>query len=186
MRFLCLNLIVFMHAAKNRAVSRDNLNERFGKGQSGTRLLLRHAVSVMVSRLGPRFPGASMRGELNPMVQTVVVEQEIAGIESHDDYSELRGASLDAEVIFLTRLQVTLQKNLGSFRKDMRDLVVGFFEDNTLDPKINHIKFHVSGSPAGGPIMESDHPTMQACFALPFPWVKVHCSPLCQALFQTF
>jgi hypothetical protein len=71
-----------------------------------------------------------MHGALSPVVQTVVVEQKIAGIKSHDDYSELRGASLDAEVIFLTRLQETLQKNLGSFRNDMRDLVVEFFEDN--------------------------------------------------------
>jgi hypothetical protein len=50
--------------------------------------------------------------------------------------------------------------------------VVEFFEDNTLDPKINHVKFHVFGRAAGGPIMESDQPIMQACFALPFPWVK--------------
>jgi hypothetical protein len=100
MRFLCLNLIVFMQAAKFRAVASDNLNKRFRKGQSGTRLLLRHAVSVMVLLLGPRFPSASMRGALSPIVQTVVVEHKIAGIKSHDDYSELQGASLDAEVIF--------------------------------------------------------------------------------------
>jgi hypothetical protein len=48
----------------------------------------------------------------------------------------------------------------------------GIFEDETLDPKINHVKFHVFGKPAGGPIMESSHPTMQVSFALPFPWVK--------------
>ena len=51
------------------------------------------------------------------------------------------------------RLQETLQKNLGSFLNDMRDLVAEFFEDGTLDPKINHDKFHVFGRPAGGPII---------------------------------
>jgi hypothetical protein len=116
MRFLCLNLIVFMQEANIRAVAIDNLIDRFGKGQSGTRLLLRHAVSVMVLSLGPRFPS---RGGLSPIGQTVIIEHKIAGIKSHDDYSELRGASPDAEVIFLTRMQGTLQKNLGSFRNYM-------------------------------------------------------------------
>jgi hypothetical protein len=128
----------------------------------------------MVSRLGTCFPSASMRGVLSPIVQTVVFEHKIAGIESHDDYSEPRGSSLDEEVIFLTRMQETLQKNLGSFRNDMRDLVMEFFDEDTLDPKLNHVKFHVFGKPAGhgGAIVESSHPTMQACSALPFHWVK--------------
>jgi hypothetical protein len=57
---------------------------------------------------------------------------------------------------------------MGSFRNDMRDLVVDLFEDETLDPKLNHIKFHVFGKPAGGAIVVSSHPTvtMQVCFAL--------------------
>ncbi len=92
MRFLWFNLILFMQAAKIRAVAQDNLVDRIGKGQSGTRLLLRRAVSVM-SRASASAR-ASMRGVLSPIVQTVVVEHKISGIESHADYSELRGASL--------------------------------------------------------------------------------------------
>jgi hypothetical protein len=34
----------------------------------------------------------------------VAVEHKIAGIENHDDYSELQGASLVAEVIIMTKL----------------------------------------------------------------------------------
>jgi hypothetical protein len=54
----------------------------------------------------------------------------------------------------------------------MKELVMEFFEKETLDLKLNHIKFHVFGKPAGGAIVESSHPTMQACFAQPFPWVN--------------
>ncbi len=47
-----------------------------------------------------------------------------------------------------------------------------FFQDENLDPKLNHVKFHVFGKPACGASVESSHPTVQACFALPFPWVQ--------------
>jgi hypothetical protein len=58
------------------------LLDLFGQNQSGNRLLLKHAVAVMVSRLGPCFPSAFMCGSLSSIVQTVVVEHKIAGIES--------------------------------------------------------------------------------------------------------
>ncbi len=178
-RFLWFNLILFMQAAKFRAIAKDNLLDRIGKGQSGTRLLLRRAVSVM-SRASASA-SASMRGVLSP---TVVVEHKISGIESHDDYSELRGASLDVEAIFLTRLQETLQMNLESIRNDMRNPFMEFFEEDTLDPKLNHVKFHVFGKPAGGAILESSHPTMRACFAQTFPWVKGTLLPFVSSSFR--
>jgi hypothetical protein len=58
--------------------------------------------------------------------------------------------------------------NLESIRNDMRNLFMEFFEEDTLDPKLNHVKFHVFGKPAGGAILETSHPT----FAQTFPWVK--------------
>jgi hypothetical protein len=53
----------------------------------------------------------------------------------------------------------------------MRDLVMEFFKDDTLElePKLNHVKFHV---PVELCMVESPHPSMQACFERPFPWVK--------------
>jgi hypothetical protein len=81
----------------------------------------------MVSRLGIRFPCASLCPLLYPIVQSIFVERKIAAIESHTDYNDLRTASPEAEVYFLQKMQETLQKNLCAFRKEMRDLVVPFF-----------------------------------------------------------
>ncbi len=67
----------------------------------------------MVSRLGIRFPCASLRPLLYPIVQSTVVERNIARIESHTDYNDLHTASPEAEVYLLQKMQETLQKNLG-------------------------------------------------------------------------
>ena len=74
-----------VQVATIRAASGDNLFDRLAKNQSISRVILKHSVPLMVSRLGPRFPAASLRGLLFPIVQTVVVEHEIAKISSHED-----------------------------------------------------------------------------------------------------
>jgi hypothetical protein len=43
----------------------------------------------MAVRLGLRFPSASLRGLLYPIVQEVVVARKIGGIKSHEDYNML-------------------------------------------------------------------------------------------------
>ena len=113
-----------------------------------------------------------MRPHLFPIVQTVVVEQNLAGIETHEDYSALRSASLDAEGALLAKMQETLQKNWGSFRHSMRDLVMEFFKAETREADLNHVKWNVFGRPAGTYLMETDHPTVAACWAHPHPMVK--------------
>ena len=50
-------------------------------------------------------------------------------------------------------MQETLQKNLGAFRKDMRDLVASFFEDTNNCSVLTYVKFHVFEKPGGAPIM---------------------------------
>jgi hypothetical protein len=102
----------------------------------------------------------------------------IAGIESHTDYNDLRTASPEAEVHLLQKMQETLQKNLGAFRKDMRDLVVPFFEDTYYCPMLTYVKFHVFNKPRGAPIMDAkDHQTLRACFAHQCPLVKGNLLP---------
>ena len=68
-----------VQAERIRADASDNVLERLGK-QTFTRELLKKAVPVMVARLGPCFPSASSRPLLTPIIQTVVVEYNIAVI----------------------------------------------------------------------------------------------------------
>ena len=126
----------------------------------------------MVSRLGPRFPAASLRGLLFPIVRTVVVENEIAKIRSHHDYAELRTASPYTEFVFLQKMQETLQKNLSNFRKDMSGVVTKFFQNDTTCPMLNHVKFETFGVVAGNAIMDQHHPIVAACMQHPITYEK--------------
>ncbi len=102
-----------MQAERIRADASDNILARLGK-QTVARVLLKKAVPVMVARLGPRCPSAYSRSMLTPIVQTVVVRDNIAGIASREEYIALRNASSEAEGVFISNLQATLQKNMGA------------------------------------------------------------------------
>jgi hypothetical protein len=158
--------------AKIRIATGDNLFERLAKNQSISRVILKHSVSLMVSRLGPRFPAASLRGLLYPIVQTVVVERGIAKISSHDEYAELRTAGPDAEFALLQKMQETLQKNLSTFRKDMTHLVSKIFQSDTICPVLNHVKYRAFGVAAGAAIISGEHPIMAACMTHPVSYEK--------------
>ncbi len=130
----------------------DNMLERF-KSQTITRPLMKFAVQLLVSRLGPHFHTASNRASLSAIIETVVVERKIGGINSREEYLELRNASHESESVFFSKLQGTLQKNLGALRKNLRDMVAKFFEANVTNPMIDFIKEHVFGSEADIPLM---------------------------------
>jgi hypothetical protein len=103
------------------------------ESQGIIRPLMKFAVQLLVSRLGPHFHTASNRASLYAMIETVVVERKIGGINSREEYLELRNATHEAESVFFSKLQGTLQKNLGALRKNVRDLVAKFFEANVSD-----------------------------------------------------
>ena len=95
----------------------------------------------MAARLGPRFPSASLRGLLYPIVQEVVVARKIGGIESHEEYSMLSKNRPDAEFTLLQKLQEAMQKNGKNLRDNFRDIVIPFFKEDTNNEKANHVKF---------------------------------------------
>jgi hypothetical protein len=132
----------------------------------------------MASRLGILFPCASLRPLVYPIVQSIVVERNIAGIDSHTDYNDLCTASPEAEGYLLQKMQETLQQNLGAFCKDMRDLAVPFFEDSYNSSEVTYVKYHVFDKAGGAPIMDVHHQTLLACFAHQSPLVKGNLLPL--------
>ena len=160
-----------MQAERIQADASDNILARLGK-QTVTRVLLKKAVPLMVARLGPRFPAASSRSLLTPIVQTVVVEQNIAGITSREEYIALRNASTEAEGVFISHLQGTLQKNMGALRKSVRDLVAEFVEEDTFCPMINYVKEHVFGKVDGLPLVPRTHHILAVCYEHPCPPLK--------------
>ena len=160
-----------MQAERIRADASDNVLERLGK-QTFTRELLKKAVPVMVARLGSRFPSASSRPLLTPIIQTVVVEHNIAGIKSREEHIELCNVNPEAETVFTLNLQATLQKNMGALRKSVRDLVAEFVENHTVCPMINYVKENLFGRSGGLPLVPRTHHVLGTCFDHPCPPLK--------------
>ena len=119
-------LLFYVQIAKIHNAAGDNLFDRLGKNQTVSRMLLKEAVPWTVCRLGPRFPSASLRAMMYPIIQTVVVERNIAGIASHEEYDRLSRNFPDGEFALLQKIQETNQKNMTAFRHSMRNLVIPF------------------------------------------------------------
>ncbi len=81
----------------------------------------------MVARLGLQWFSASFRCFVIPIVQQVVVENNIAEIQSHDEYDELRAANTLAESRLLQMFQETCNNGGSAFRNKVRELVMPFF-----------------------------------------------------------
>ena len=89
----CLKCTV--QAKKIRAFVADNMFERFNS-QTVTRPLMRFAVHLLVTRLGPHFHYSSNKSTVSAIIETVVVDRNLGGITSREDYIELRDASRDS------------------------------------------------------------------------------------------
>ncbi len=102
----------------------------------------------MVARLAFKLQwySVSFRCFVIPIVQQVVVENSIAGIESHDEYDELRAANTSSENRLMQKLQETCNNGGRAFRNKVRQLVMPFFQDgNGKDPVVQEIKWKVFG-----------------------------------------
>ena len=120
----------------------------------------------MVARLGLHWTAASLRSHVTPIVQSMVVQHNIGGIELHK-------VNVRMEFALLQQHQETNNKNAKAFRDRAREIVMEFFEDTAdKDRRINHVKWKVFGTSGGAPIMTGEHPVMRACFAVGPPIVE--------------
>ncbi len=108
--------------------SRDNLFTRL-QDQSFTRKITSASVPWMVARLGLQWYSASFQCFVIPIVQQVVVENCIAGIDSHDEYDELRAGNTSSENMLMQKFQETCNNGGRAFHNKVRELVMPFFPE---------------------------------------------------------
>jgi hypothetical protein len=156
--------------------SRETLFTRL-QDQSFTRKITHASVPWMVARLGLQWYSASFRCYVIPIVQQVVVENHIPGIESHDEYDELRAPNTSAESRLLQKFQETCNNGGRAFRNKVRELVVPFFQEvDGKNPVVQEIKWKVFGVAADRNILDDRYPVAQALVQLPVPETD---GPLC-------
>ncbi len=96
------------------ADAHPNLHSKLGASGSFSRKITRTCVPLMVARIGHKWDAASPATLVAPIIQTMVVVHNIAGIDSYEEYDALRENRRVAERTLLQGYQET--KNRGAFR----------------------------------------------------------------------
>ena len=155
-----------------------------GSDHSIMRRLQSLAVSRIVCVLGIRWASSVQRGQISPIVQSIVVAARLGGITSAEQYKEKKVAGLKGDFYVLQQLQQTQNKTAKQHRDTVQALIMPFFEES-IDSMVDHIKatlFNVNKPPRGGlwgPIVATDNPIMVGMMEQPPPTVKgVHPVPL--------
>ena len=155
--------------------ARPNLHSKLA-AQSNTRKITRACVPFLVARIGHGWDAAAMQPLVAPIVQTMVVVNEIAGITSYDEYDELRENRPGAERTLLQGFQETNNRGAKAFRDRTRELILPFFlkGDGTMeqDDKYVHAMlstFGFTGSTVLHHLHPAGHPVLRDCMATPRP-----------------
>ena len=115
---------------------RPNLHSKL-QGQRNSRKITRTCVPVMVARIGYHWDAASKKHLVLPIIQHMVVLNNIGGIESHDEYEVLRENRPHAELTLIQAHQETNNLGAKAFRDRARELVMPFFVHGDPDPESN-------------------------------------------------
>ncbi len=92
--YVNVDFVFGLHETEAAAIdARPNLHSKLGGVEVGTsksfsRKITRSCVPLMVARIGHNWDAAAMQPLIAPMVQTMVVVHNTAGIESYDEYDE--------------------------------------------------------------------------------------------------
>ena len=154
-----------------------------GSDHSIMRRLQSLTVSRIVCLLGIRWASSVQRGQISPIVQSIVVAARLGGITSAKQYKEKKVAGLKGDFYVLQQLQQTQNKTEKKHRDTVQALIMPFFEES-IDSMVDHIKaslFNVNQPPKGDPwgqIVPPDNPIMVGMMELPPPTVNgVHPAP---------
>jgi hypothetical protein len=87
--------------------------------QTCSRKITSACVPLMVARLGANWTSASCRELVYPIVQTMVVLEEIRGIASHEEYEEFIAANKASEgTLFAEDARDVQQRRKGHKQQD--------------------------------------------------------------------
>ena len=96
--------------------------------QSIMRRLQSLVVSRIVCLLGIRWASSVQRGQISPIVQSIVVAARLGGITSVEQYKEKKVAGLKGDFYVLQQLQQTQNKTAKQRRDKAQALIAPFFE----------------------------------------------------------
>ena len=126
-------------------------------------------VNRLVTLLGLRWSSSLHRQQCSPIVQSIVVQGKLGGIDTDAKYISLKATGLKGDFHMLQQLQYAHNKTAKNHRDKVRTLVAALFDESFDDPILDAIKLDLFGVEDGGRIVPRDHPTLQQMRALPPP-----------------
>jgi hypothetical protein len=158
------------------ADARPNLHSKLGASGSFSRKITRTCVPLMVARIGHNWDAAAMQNLVAPIVQTMVVVHNIAGVQDYDEYDALQENRRAAERTLLQGFQETNNRGAKAFRDKARERIMPFFVkgDGTKqqDEKYVHAMlstFGFTGSTVLHHLHHVGHPVLLECMETPPP-----------------
>jgi hypothetical protein len=81
----------------------------------------------MVARIGHNWDAAGEANWVVPIIETMVVVHNIAGIQDYEEYDALRGNRPVSEKVLIQAFQETNNRGAKAFRDRARELIMPFF-----------------------------------------------------------
>ncbi len=94
--------------------NKETLCVKLGDDQGIMRKIQAGCVSWLVNLLGYNWSSSLFRGQVSPIVQHLVVENCLGGIDSSEEYSACKAATLESEFYFLQSIQQTQNKTASN------------------------------------------------------------------------
>ena len=136
--------------------------------QTVSRNIHAKVVNRLVVLLGFRWSSSLHRSQIGPIVQSIVVQGKLGGVDTDAKYITLKATGVKGDFHMLQQIQFAHNKTAKNHRDRVRNLVGALF-DETFDPMLEAIKSDLFGVEDGGPIVARDHPTLEQLRALPRP-----------------
>ena len=135
--------------------------------QTVSRYIHGKLVIRLVTLLGLRWSSSVHRQQCAPIVQRIVVENKLGGIDTDAKYISAKATGLKGDFHMLQQLQFAHNKTAKNHRDKLRNIVAALFDESFDDPILDAIKLDLFGVENGGRIVPRDHPTLQKMRALP-------------------
>ena len=166
-KFHVANLTYVLCAQIEQRSGSDRLMELLAD-QGISRKIQSRVVSRLIVLLGMRWSSSLHRAQISPIVQSIVVQDALGGIDSDAKYKELKAASVKGDFHMLQHIQHAQNKTAKNYRDRIQELVMALFEES-FDPMVNEIKSELFGVKDGDPIVPDGHHVLVQLRALPYP-----------------
>ena len=108
--------------------------------QTVSRFIHGKVVIRLVTLLGLRWSSSVHRQQCGPLVQSIVVQGKLGGIDTDAKYISAKATGVKGDFHMLQQLQFAHNKTAKNHRDKVRNIVAALFDESFDDPILDAIK----------------------------------------------